>query len=976
MLQKYYLFAFFVLLQFFTTDLLAQQVNFQNSLTNLDLANSTVYHSLQDAQGYIWFATESGAIRFDGTEYKQFTVDDGLSDNEILKIHADSKNRIWFLTLSGKLSFYLKGRFYNAGNSALIRKTSVNSTFTSFFEDSRHNVWFGALDDIFLKITPDNEVTRYNFGGAMRGRESYFYEDKNKQLLLISQNDYFRIENNQATPITFPYKPRFSNSYCYTTTGGLLFLAPEGIVHMQGSQQRLLIPARYLPPYNLLGFLYLDKHRNLWITSFGTGAYLYENVFLKPTTHKQYLAGKIITSALQDNEDNLWFTTIDEGNFMLPANSLKIISLTTEQGLTSNKIYSVTKDSENNIWLGMDKGILNVIKPDGIKKIDINLKKVINNRVKNLMVDANQDIWCATDKGVIILQKSKGYAPIFIQGSMGKDYPAKFVSHSADKKAVYYVYSSGIEKIFLENITKGQYLSDKLTNFPIVRTFTHYIDQAGILWFANVRGLHSYEKGKVTSFAKTDTLLTNRITHITETADNTLVLATYGYGIIFFKNGKIVKRITKKNGLSDNICKKLFVTDDAIWVATNTGICRINYDKGVKDVSFYTVSDGLINNEINDIYVDETKIYIATPKGLSILNKTLDRIQPKPPIVQISQVSTKNQALDLNQNVTLSHEQNQLFIRFVAITFQDPKNVVYQYRLKNDERGWITTNNNFVDFSSVSPGKHTFEVRARKLNSDWSKIKDFRFTITPPFWQRWWFIGLFCALLVVIIVTIVRYYTVLQYQRQFRKIETDQRLQKERERIARDLHDNVGSQLAYIINSLDDTPAENEVLTSARTSHLREFTKQTINQLRETIWAIRQENISVGELVTKVQKLIWQLTRYRTNFSHEIKVEGDQELKLTPLQALNLYRIVQEAINNIFNHSYATSVQITFNVNPLKSLDIIIADNGVGFDTSNNSSLDSYGLLNMQERAKEIPAQFSIISASGKGTRIKLKLDL
>jgi signal transduction histidine kinase len=411
-------------------------------------------------------------------------------------------------------------------------------------------------------------------------------------------------------------------------------------------------------------------------------------------------------------------------------------------------------------------------------------------------------------------------------------------------------------------------------------------------------------------------------------------------------------------------------------VATNNGVGRIKYKNKVADISFYTVSDGLASNEINDIYVDENDIYIATTKGLSILKKDLKRVKPKPPIVHISRVNAKNQTLNINNKITLTHDNNQLFIRFVAITFQDSKNVIYQYRLKDDKLGWITTNNNFVDFSSVRPGKHVFEVRARKLNSDWSKIQELRFTIKPPFWQRWWFITLICALLIFIIVAIVRYLTVQQYQRQFRKIETDQRLQKERERIARDLHDNVGSQLAYIINSLDDTPAENEVLTSARTTHLRDFTKQTINQLRETIWAIRQENISIGELVTKIQKLIWQLTRYRTNFSHEIKVEGDQELKLTPLQALNLYRIVQEAINNIFNHSYATTLQITFNVNSQKSLDIIIADNGIGFDTSTKTHLESYGLQNMQERAKEIPAQFSIISAKGKGTRIKLKLNI
>ena len=974
MRQKIYFLIIILFLPFYCLPIYAQQVNFQNWLTDQGIINSTVYHSFQSPKGFIWFATESGVLRFDGTEYKLFTVDDGLSDNEVLKIYADSKNRIWFLTLSGKLSYYLNGRIYNASNDELIRKTSINSAFTSFYEDKHHNLWFAALDNIYLKISPDNQVTRLDLGKKLLGRESFFYEENKNSMMLVGRTGFYRIVGDKGILVDFPYTFSKTKAYTYTPSGGLIFLANEGIVHMKGSRQRLIIPKRYLPKDSQPSYLFLDKEENLWVNTLGTGTYLFNKFFYKPTTYKHYLPGTIVTGALHDNEDNLWFTTIGEGTYMLPANYLNVVSLTTAQGLFSNKIYSVTKDSNNNIWLGMEKGIINVIKPNGIQKLEAHFKNEYYNRIIHIKEDQEKNIWCATDKGLILFQKDKNFKKAIIKSSVGYEYNAKIVSESADKN-IYFVYSSGIQKIKKESIKRNNYQSEALPNLPNIRTFTQFLDQDSTLWFANVRGLHSYKNAQVTSYAHSDSLLAQRITHIAQTPDKTLVLATYGYGLILFKDGRIIRRITRKEGLPDNICKKVVVKNNVIWVATNNGVCRITKENGVDKIESLTVSEGIISNEINDIYVDDDKIYIATPLGLSILNTKLETIVSKSPMVQISQVRTKNEILNFNRKITLPYDNNQLLIRFVAITFQDPKNIIYEYRLKDSKAGWIRTANNFVDFSSLSTGNHTFEVKAMKINSDWSQPVSFQFTITPPFWQKWWFIGLVCSFITLVIVGVVRYVTAFQYQRQFRKIETEQRIQKERERIARDLHDNVGSQLAYIINSLDDTSDSNEVLTSSKTSHLRDFTKQTINQLRETIWAIRQENISIGELVTKVQKLVWQLTRYKSDFNHEIKVEGNPDLKLTPIQALNLYRIVQEAINNIFNHSQADTMQITFNVDAPNTLNIIIADNGIGFDT-NTTRLDSYGLLNMQERAKEIPALFSILSAPGKGTRIKLKLDL
>jgi signal transduction histidine kinase len=301
--------------------------------------------------------------------------------------------------------------------------------------------------------------------------------------------------------------------------------------------------------------------------------------------------------------------------------------------------------------------------------------------------------------------------------------------------------------------------------------------------------------------------------------------------------------------------------------------------------------------------------------------------------------------------------------------------VMYQYRL-HQENYWVNTQNNSVELSALGPGRHTFQVRAKKLNSAWGAPITYQFYIQPPFWRSWWFLGLLAFGGLLTVVVSVRLYIVIKLRQQMRRLETEYRVQQERERIARDLHDNVGSHLAYIINSLEETPGQAGTTVAANAQDLREYTKQTISQLRETIWAIRQEAISVRELGAKIQKLIWQISSHRPDFEYEVVIQGNQEAELTPAQALNLFRIAQEAVNNVFKHSHSTCVWVTLTVKQQAHLEMRIEDRGQGFERDSQGPEDHYGLVNMQERAKELGAYFKIYSVPAQGTEVYIKVGL
>ncbi|QNF33868.1 hypothetical protein HUW51_14480 [Adhaeribacter swui] len=210
-----------------------------------------------------------------------------------------------------------------------------------------------------------------------------------------------------------------------------------------------------------------------------------------------------------------------------------------------------------------------------------------------------------------------------------------------------------------------------------------------------------------------------------------------------------------------------------------------------------------------------------------------------------------------------------------------------------------------------------------------------------------------------------------------KQLETDHKIQLERERIARDLHDNVGSHLTYIVNRLEDSP---NMWQGSEQQHqieqLREYTRQTITQLRETIWAIRKEHIRVGELNEKLQKLLWQLIPPQGNLRYQFKSQTNEAILLTPVQTLNIFRIAQEAITNVIKYSQANFFTVQLITVADKHLQLLIQDNGIGFEPAQVDVNENYGLTNMHQRAAELNTNLKIESDKGHGTQITLLVDL
>lgn len=198
-----------------------------------------------------------------------------------------------------------------------------------------------------------------------------------------------------------------------------------------------------------------------------------------------------------------------------------------------------------------------------------------------------------------------------------------------------------------------------------------------------------------------------------------------------------------------------------------------------------------------------------------------------------------------------------------------------------------------------------------------------------------------------------------------------QNLQDDKERIARDLHDNVGGQLSYIIYSLDGINDEDSEKRHEVTDSINQSVKSVIGSLRETIWAISDANISIQDFSDKLKvfaKNMFKHSKTKINFTENIKTERE----LNALLGLNLYRICQEILNNAFKYANADEVKINVQCKKEK-LFITIHDNGIGFDVTQKCN-EHYGLQNIKKRADEFGISLSLETEIGKGTRYALKV--
>jgi two-component sensor histidine kinase len=316
--------------------------------------------------------------------------------------------------------------------------------------------------------------------------------------------------------------------------------------------------------------------------------------------------------------------------------------------------------------------------------------------------------------------------------------------------------------------------------------------------------------------------------------------------------------------------------------------------------------------------------------------------------------------------IQLSHKKNQAYFEFTSPVFLNEKEMLYSYRLlgSRDTAWHIPANIHSVQYASLQPGSYQFEVRMLGWNGNFGPITDFSFTVNPPYWKRGWFY------LLIAVITLAILYSMYKY-----RIRQLVKMQQVRNKIATDLHDDIGSTLTNI-GILSELSKKNLQQPQLAEKFLMRITEESVasqQALDDIIWSVNTNNDSLASTFARMRRYAAEVFE---NSSTHCSLEFDNVepgMKISMDQRRDLYLIFKEGLNNIQKHAEAKTVIIKAGIQH-QYLHLSIQDDGKGFYVGRFTERN--GLANMQNRAEKWSGTLTINSAPGKGTTIYCKLPL
>jgi signal transduction histidine kinase/sugar lactone lactonase YvrE len=970
------------------------------------LSQNTVNCVLRDREGYYWFGTQDGLNRYDGYSVKVFRNDredsNSVSDNFILQIVEDKWGNLWIGTRNG-LNHYDK---------KLKRFTRVwmSEKENDDFHSSTRYLTVTNKGDILFSSGPVSYGSITNEDAQI----SPFKVNVHKEQFFCGYGKYSCISNGEMLSV---YANGVLLKQVRTDRKGLhvarvpvtvwrdkIFLAGQGVSVIQKDQDTLekIFPAL---GEKMVGVVYVDCKDRLWIGT-NDGLYVVEDEnkgpqLLAHNSEDRYSPGSNgVESIYEDRDGIMWIGTSEGGvNIYDPAkeNFVHMNSLT-HPALPSNMVWSVFQ-SGNDLYVGTNNGAVRILFENGdigssgnqiISSKVIPEKELGDKVVTNFAKDSEGKLWFGTrSHGVVVFDPlSKRWTHYTKEIAQVRQ---SVVSHlMCDRDGDMWISTQAGLYCWKKNSGEFEFHAPayvKPGGLPAGYIFSTFQDQAGFIWIGSTNGLYKYDKNKknyVFYHSKPGdphSLSYNMPISIFEDSKGRLWICTLGGGIDLFdrKNEKFTA-FTKKQGLANDVT--YCIQEDSkgfLWISTNGGLSR--FDPANQTFANFGLKEGVVSNEFttNAVFKNSSgELFFGSPEGLVIFHpESLGIASREIPIV-LTDLRVNYKSVLPSDRLDLHYSDKTITFEFAAIDWRQQDKISYAFKLDGFDTQWneVSSSVRLASYSNLPFGDYIFRVRVKAENSAWQE-KQFAFElhVIPPFWFRGWFILLEIVFSLSILWVTVKYYSQRKLKAQLREIEVQHKIQLERERISRDLHDNVGSNLTYIISSLDSIGDRIEKIPSTQAQvkieSLGEFTRSTMQQLRETIWVINKESVSIQELRDKINEHVFKMLSASGQMKFAVSALGNTAIKLTPSIAIHVFRVVQEAVNNSIKHSQAANLVVEIWEQNGNSLAVTIKDNGKGFELEKEVN-GHYGLVNMQARTEEMGGKFKLSSETGKGTTVKL----
>ncbi|MEO9869977.1 LytTR family transcriptional regulator DNA-binding domain-containing protein [Ekhidna sp.] len=585
--------------------------------------------------------------------------------------------------------------------------------------DSEGTLYFTFLHHTgYLKILPNGAHENY-LGSIERGHieinyiqklnpDGFTYYDRPKSKYpkptgLINKSFHSSVEKT----------PRNIDGAYFDASGNNFFTLENGITQIDSVGKVRSIPiSRFI-----LEISKLDES-HFWVSSISGGVRIFDQ-YGNLTRH--ILDGLSISMIYADHEGGLWISTLRNGVFYVK--NKKMLNFSLPNGKVG--ISDLAVDNSKNLWVGLRNGDIYRKFHGSFKLVHEATEHSIN---AHLFQDPSREtLYYSSD---FYLHNDQSQDSMFIGSNIGFQ-----IVHDSSNKLAYVNNHFGVSSITEENgELKSELSGIRVYDLDFFNEEMYLACKTGLFVKKNDRAIRKDSSNAILSSRLNDLCILN----------DYLVLASSGYGTIFYDE-HTMWTISQKQGLTGDFVSKLYVEDShTLWVCTNTGLNRIKFHQDNSyEIETIEFNDGLISNEVTDIEITRDTVWVATREGLSCFSKNL-LSQPKKTInyfLKSQGVLINEKVLNKEKSLFLPYDKNRVEFRFSGISFNESEKLIYRYKLEGLEDNWNYTESRTALYSTLPDGEYHFIVELKGRNKTWqSERLNTLITIYPPYWKTWWFI--------------------------------------------------------------------------------------------------------------------------------------------------------------------------------------------------------------------------------------------